>query len=108
MDLLFEICETEKEWELLVFNLEKKPSSYEKEIIMNIQNKYLHNEEKYLEMRLKNLEYGSNYKNLIDYYEDKNNKKEALEIAEKGIENGKGRLTELLIYQHFRHFSNMQ
>ncbi len=52
-------------------------------------------ETNYLRLRKSRLEYGLDYYDLVMFYWDKGSKKEALDILDKGLKNGKGRMTEL-------------
>lgn len=103
MDIFFEICQTKEEWEYLVKKLGKHPSDWRKKLIMDIQKNYLCDEKAYLEMRLENLHYGMDYWDLVDYYVNKEELQRGLDIAEKGILKGEGRLTELFqfLFEHF-------
>ena len=103
MDIFFEICETEEEWEYLVEKLAKRPSDWRIKIIMRIQRDYLRDESAYLEMRIKNLHYGTDYWDLVEFYVKKGDLQKGLETAEQGILKGEGRLTELFqfVFEHF-------
>lgn len=98
IDLLFTLCKEKEEWEYLVKKLNDKPSDWRKNLVMSIYKNYLNDDTRYLNERLKNLIYGMDYWELVQYYLNKRNKKLALETALKGIEKGKGRLTELYDY----------
>ncbi len=95
MDIFFEICQTKEEWEYLVKKLDEHPSNWRKTLIMRIQRKYLHDDEAYLKERLKKLQYGMDYWDLVIFYIEKGDLQKAIEIAEEGIVKGEGRLTEL-------------
>jgi uncharacterized Zn finger protein len=103
MDIFFEICQTKEEWEYLVKKLDEHPSNWRKKLIMRIQRKYLHDDEAYLKERMKNLQYGMDYWDLVEYYDEKEDLPKALETAEEGILNGEGKLTELFEFlsEHF-------
>lgn len=107
MDLFFELCEEKEEWEYLVRKLNNKPSEWRKELVMNIYRDYLNEDTKYLEERLKKLQYGMDYWDLVKYYIDKQKKGLALETAQKGIKKGEGRLTELYDFL-IDHFSKLK
>lgn len=66
----------------------------------------MNDDARYLEERLKNLHYGMDYWDLVQYYIGKRKKKLALETAQKGIKKGEGRLTELYDYL-IDHFSKL-
>jgi len=40
-------------------------------MIIHIQRKYLHDDEAYLKERMKNLQYGMDYWDLVEYYDEK-------------------------------------
>lgn len=103
MDVFFEICQTKEEWEYLVTKLDEHPSIWRKKMIMHIQRKYLHDDEAYLKERMKNLQYGMDYWDLVEYYDEKGDLPKALETAEEGILKGEGKLTELFEFlsEHF-------
>ncbi|MBU4404524.1 MAG: hypothetical protein KKG79_02805 [Acidobacteria bacterium] len=103
MDLLFKICKDKKDWHYLIELLERKPSEWRISIIIQILKDHLHDENGYLQLRLKTLKTGSDYWDLVNFYHKKNKLKEALENAEKGIKHGEGRLTELLefLFSHY-------
>ena len=98
MELCFQLCQEKEEWEYLVKKLGNKPSNWNKGLAISIYKNYLHDDSKYLEVRLKNLHYGSDYWDLVQYYIDKQETELAIETAQKGIEKGEGRLTELYDY----------
>ncbi|MDO9528618.1 MAG: hypothetical protein Q7J27_05585 [Syntrophales bacterium] len=50
---------------------------------------------KYMELRSLKMEYGGDYHDLATFYWETGNKDKAIETAEKGLENGKGRMSEL-------------
>ena len=103
MDIFFEMCETKEEWDYLVEKLAKRPSDWQKKLIMRIQKNYLCDESAYLEMRMENLHYGMDYWDLVEFYVNKGDLQKALETAEQGIVKGEGKLTELFqfLFVHF-------
>ncbi|MDO8549482.1 MAG: hypothetical protein Q7S39_04925 [Ignavibacteria bacterium] len=107
MDLFFELCKEKEEWEYLIKKLNGKPSEWRKKLVMSIYKNYLNDDAKYLDERLKNLHYGMDYWDLVQYYFGKRKKELALETAQKGIENGDGRLIDLYDYL-IKHYSKIQ
>lgn len=103
IDLFFELCKEKEEWEYLVRKLNNRPSDWRKKLVMSIYKNHLNDDTRYLEERLKNLHYGIDYWELVQYYIGKRKKELALETAQKGIEKGEGRLTELYdcLIDHF-------
>ena len=103
MDVFFQICQTKEEWEYLVKKLDEQTSNWRKELVMDIQKKFLHNDEAYLKVRMETLHYGLDYWDLVKFYSGKGDSLKALETAEEGILKGEGRLTELFefLLAHF-------
>lgn len=95
VELFFTLCLTHEEWEYLVEKLEEKPSDWRNSLIMDIYKNRLGDDEGYLRMRMKKLEYGMDYWDLAGYYLKNRMKAKAVEIAEAGIARGQGRLSEL-------------
>ncbi len=60
--------------------------------------KELADREKYLELRLKNLEDGSDYFDLVKFYKQNGEPDKAITTAYKGLEEGKGNLTTLRMF----------
>jgi len=53
---------------------------------------------KYLELRSFKLQFGMDYYDLAAFYWDEGEKEKAIEVAEKGVEKGQGRLDELRLF----------
>lgn len=51
--------------------------------------------DKYLELRAGRMEYGADYHDLAAFYWESGEKEKALQVAEQGLEKGKGRMDEL-------------
>ncbi|RSD34449.1 lipopolysaccharide assembly protein LapB [Methanohalophilus sp. WG1-DM] len=102
-EIFFELCQTEEEWRYLIAKLNKNPSDWNKNLIIEILRYHLNDNDAYLEFRSKNLEYGIDYYQLACFYVEHNNIKKAVETAEEGLLKGKGRLTELFefLFDHF-------
>ena len=103
LDIFFELCETKEEWEYLVEKLGEHPTSWRNKQIMNIQKKYLRDEDAYLKMRMESLHYGMDYWDLVEFYMARGELQKARETSEEGILKGEGRLTELFRFlsDHF-------
>jgi len=54
--------------------------------------------EKYLELRTGHMEYGADYHDLATFYWESGEKEKALQVAEKGLRKGKGRMDELRLF----------
>ncbi|RNI11892.1 hypothetical protein EFE42_09685 [Methanohalophilus sp. RSK] len=94
-EIFFELCQTEEEWRYLIAKLENHPSDWKNNLIMEILRYHLNDNDAYLELRSKNLEYGIDYCQLAYFYFEHDNTKRAVETAEEGLLKGKGRLTVL-------------
>ncbi len=106
MDVVFEIASEDEDWRYIIKKLEakKQDSGWRKEMIAGIYKNHLKNEEKYLELREKNLEYGSDYYDLVDFWHKKGEVEKAAEIAKEGVEkceNSSGNLLEYL-FSHYK------
>ncbi len=103
-DIFFELCQTEEEWRYLVKKFESQPSEWRVNLIMSILRDKLKDDDAYLELRLKRLEYGMDYYDLTDFYADRGDIKKAVETALSGLLYGKGRISDLL-YFLFDHYA---
>jgi hypothetical protein len=103
MDIFFEICQTREEWEYLVKKLDEHPSDWRKKQIMAIQREHLHDDKAYLQERMQIQSSGMDYWDLVTFYIEKGDQAKALETAEKGILEGKGRVTTLFefLWEYF-------
>lgn len=104
MDAIYEICDSEFDWKHVIKLLQKNPSSWHQKLIMGIYQDQLKDDKEYLEIRLQTLEYGLDYWDLVQYYITKHNISKAVETAEVGLRNGKGKLTELFLFV-FDHYA---
>lgn len=98
MDTIYEICKSDSDWKYVITLLEKSPNEYDQKLIMQIYKEKLQDGEAYLQFRLKIMEYGMDYWDLAEYYISIDQVDKAAEIAESGLENGKGRQTELFAF----------
>ncbi|MFJ8527502.1 hypothetical protein [Bacillus sp. NPDC094106] len=104
IDAIYEICDSESDWKHVIKLLQKNPSSWHKKLIMGIYQDQLQDDEEYLKLRLQSLEYGMDYWDLVQYYVTQHNTSKAVETAETGLRNGKGKLTELFLFV-FDHYA---
>ncbi|MBU4481468.1 SWIM zinc finger family protein, partial [Patescibacteria group bacterium] len=105
MDTIFEIASGDEDWRYIVKKLEvkKQDNNWRKKMIADIYKNHLKDEENYLKLREKNLEYGGDYYDLVDFWHKKGEVEKAVQIAKEGAEkckNGSGDLLEYL----FRHY----
>jgi len=96
-DACFEMCKEREEWLYLAGKLEAYGGSWDKRLVMNIY-KIIGDDESFLEMRNNNLHHGSDYFEMVQYYEEKGDKDSALSYADKGLEKGAGRIDHLVVY----------
>jgi hypothetical protein len=103
-EIFFELCQTDEEWRYLVTKLRRCPSDWRNKLVMDILRDNLQDDTAYLELRLKKLEYGNDYWELASFYAERGNMDKAIETAEMGLLEGKGRLTELFVFL-FEHYA---
>lgn len=97
MDIAFVMCTSKEENLYLADFLIKKANSYYRGLAAQI---YLKNgeEQKFIESKKANLEYGSDYLELAEYYKKHNDEETALKIVLEGLEKAEGRLDEIYEY----------
>ncbi|MBU3924833.1 hypothetical protein KJ854_02765 [Patescibacteria group bacterium] len=105
MDTVFEAASGDEDWRYIVKKLEvkKQDNGWRKEMITGIYKDHLKDEEKYLELRKKNLEHGNDYYDLVDFWHKKGEFEKAVEIAEEGVKKCPIGSSELLEYL-FKHY----
>lgn len=103
MDSVFNICKSREDWINVVKKLEKKDGDYRKELVMRIYKDHLNNEEKYLELRSKDLQYGMDYYDLVKFHQNKGDLEKAVLTAIEGLEKGEGRIIDLLEFLYDYH-----
>ena len=97
-DLCLELCQTAEEWDYYAGQLKAHPSRWNDRQLMDIYLNKLKDDTAYLEVRKRNLEYGTDYWDLGNFYMARNDMGQALQIMEQGILKGEGRCTELFQY----------
>jgi len=103
-DTCFKLCKEHEEWLYLAEQLIERGGNWDKRLVMNIY-KIIGADEKFLELRKRELRYGSDYFELVDYYTNKGDKEKALAYAHKGLEQGEGRMDQIVPYL-FNHYGN--
>jgi hypothetical protein len=98
MDTIYGMCQSDLDWKYVITLLEKLPDDWNQKLIMQIYKNELQDDEAYLQLRIQYLECGMDYWDLVEYYISINQVDKAAEIAESGLENGKGRQTELFAF----------
>ena len=99
-DILIDVADSfcqSKERRYLADNLSKGGSSYYRKYAAEIY-KSIGDEERFLEIKMKELYCGSDYVSLATFYGESGNREKELEFIWKGLENCKGRLGELIHY----------
>lgn len=104
-DAMHDVCNSQKDWLYLIEKLQRKDSEYRKELVMQIYKDKLNDEEAYLRMRQHDLQYGTDYYDLVLFYLNKGNMEMAIAIAKQGIEKGEGRISDLLefLFDYYKH-----
>lgn len=97
VDIAVMMCTNKQENLYLADFLIENASSYYRKIASNI---YLQNgeEQKFIESKKANLEYGSDYLELAAYYKKHNDEQTALKIVLEGLNKADGRLDEIYKY----------
>lgn len=97
MDIAGIMCTNKQENIYLADFLIKNANSYYQGMAARI---YLKNgdEQKFIESKKANLQYGSDYLELADYYKNHNNEELALKIIWEGLDKADGRLDEIYEY----------
>jgi len=103
MDAVFSAAKSKDDWRQIVKRLKTEGSDYDREIVMTIYKRYLHDKNSYLEERTKKLKYGLDYYDLVGFYEKNRNKEKALQTALEGVKKGEGRKIDLYEYL-FKHY----
>ncbi|PTX17304.1 hypothetical protein SAMN04488598_10690 [Halanaerobium congolense] len=98
LDIVYSTARNKDDWELIIQHLKKSGSRYDQELIMKIYLNKLHNEEKYLKLRKKQLKYGMDYYKLACYYQDIDQEEKAVQIALKGEKEGEGRIIDNITF----------
>ena len=106
METFFDVCRTREEWEYLIDKLGAHPSRWRTGRIMRILRDHLHEDGRYLELRTKALEYGSDYWDLARFHLDRGDRDKVVEVAELGALKGQGRCEELFVFL-FSHYEEL-
>lgn len=102
MDIAFIMCTNKQENLYLADSLIKNSNSYYRGVAARI---YLENgeEQKFVESKKANLQYGSDYLELAAYYKKHNDEETALKTVLEGLNKAYGRLDEMYEYL-FKHY----
>ncbi len=109
-DLIFSTAQDKNDLKLIIHKLEKSNSKFDQESIMNIYLNQLNDEEKYLKIRKKHLEYGMDYYQLVCFYRDKGQEEKAVQTALKGEKEGQGRIIDNITFlkEYYKKQNNYQ
>lgn len=94
LELIYTAAESEEDWLTVIDYLEKSDSDFDRKRIMHIYRDKLGEKEKYLELRNKQLEYGTDYYDLACFYRKEGEIERAVEVAREGEEQGAGRIID--------------
>ena len=103
-DACFDMCTKREEWLHLAEKLNGYSGNWDKKLVMDIYN-IIGDEENFLDLRKKNLNYGSDYFELVGFYTKKGDIETALLYAHEGLVKGEGRVDHLTAYL-FDHYEN--
>jgi hypothetical protein len=98
IDASFDVCENKDDWLFLIDNLKEIDENYTNHLIMEIYKEHLKDDETYLQLRMDNLHYGTDYYDLVKYYDARGDKQKAIKTALEGLKNGTGRIIDLITY----------
>ena len=101
-DTCFELCKEREEWLYLAERLLERGGSWERKLVMSIY-RTIGDDSAFLGLREKELHYGSDYFELVRYYEEQGDLEKALSYARKGLSQGDGRVDHLAQYL-FNHY----
>jgi hypothetical protein len=97
-DMLYEVayaaCYDDDDLRVLAQAFEVMPGEWKIGHARDIYRR-LGDRDKYLELRAKCMEYGSDYYDLATFYWDSNEKEKAIQVAEDGLYKARGRMDEL-------------
>jgi len=93
-DVAYAACYTDDDWRALAEAFETMGGDWKLDHARRIYRR-LGNREKYLELHQRKLATGTDYFDLADFHWKAGERQKAMEVAEKGLLHGKGRMDEL-------------
>ncbi|MEN8178767.1 MAG: hypothetical protein ABFS39_09115 [Pseudomonadota bacterium] len=93
-DVAYATCYDDNDLRLLAEAFEAMDGDWQIEHARRIYRK-LDDRDKYLELRKLKMTYGADYYDLASFYWKAGEKKQAIQVAEQGLQRGKGRMDEL-------------
>ncbi len=107
-DSVYQLCSDKSDYQILTESLEvhiKKASfkSYYQNLLADLYNA-IGDQTSRLKTLERNLQYGSDYWRLAEYWIEQGDNNKALQIMHEGLENGEGRKAELYLYfqEHYQ------
>jgi hypothetical protein len=93
-ELAYAACYSASELRYLAKSLEAMHDDWQTRNARNIYRQ-IRDHDKYLELRLKHMEVGSDYHDLAEFYWEAGETVKSIQIAQKGLKKAKGRMVEL-------------
>ncbi|MCA1795064.1 MAG: hypothetical protein LC660_14560 [Desulfobacteraceae bacterium] len=93
-ELAYAACYSDSEFRYLAQSLEAMHDDWQTRNARNIYRQ-IGDHDKYLELRLKYMEVGSDYHDLAEFYWETGKTEKSIQIAQKGLKKAKGRMVEL-------------
>lgn len=93
-DVAYAACYTDDDWRALAEAFETMGGDWRIDHARRIYRR-LGDRDRYLELRLRQLVTGTDYHDLADFHWKAGEKQKAMEVAEEGLRQGKGRMDEL-------------
>ena len=93
-DVAYAACYDEKDLRWLAETFEDMKDDWKTSHARRIYRQ-IGDRDKYLELRLSHMEYGADFHDLATFYWEADEKEKALQVAEEGLDKGKGRMNEL-------------
>lgn len=110
IDTAFQLPRSKRDWLHIIERLRDKNGSWERHLIMKIYREHLGDNENYLKERMKELNYGLDYYDLVKFYQENGDKEKAVETAKEGIIKGEGRIVDLyeFLFKHYQKKGNYE
>jgi len=93
-DVAYATCRDKEDWRHLAACLEAIGHEWPQDHARRIYRR-IGDHEDYLRLRTLKMKYGADFNDLATFYWERGEKKKALEVAEKGLKKGEGRMDEL-------------
>ncbi len=93
-ELAYAACYSDSEFRYLAQKLEAMHDDWQTRNARNIYRQ-IGDHDKYIELRLKVMDFGADYHDLAEFYWETGEKEKSLQIAQKGLKKARGRMDEL-------------